>query len=55
LIKFISFDILINRRIFCSFRCFNRACHMFRVSLLIEKSLTSDSTKLSTINVMMNL
>jgi hypothetical protein len=55
LIKFISFDILTNRRTFYFFKCFNRACHIFKIFLLIEKSLTNDLTKLSTINVMIKL
>ncbi len=55
LIKFISFDILTNRRTFYFFKCFNRAYHMFKIFWLIKKSLTNDSTKLLTINVMMKL
>jgi hypothetical protein len=36
LIKFMFFDIFINRRTFCFFKCFNRACQIFRIILLIE-------------------
>jgi hypothetical protein len=56
LIKFIFFDILTSWRTFCSFRCFNRACHTFRMFLLIAiLDLFDDIAKLSTINVTMKL
>jgi hypothetical protein len=54
LIKFILFNILTNRHTFCSFKCFNDACHMFKISLLtarfdsmsdvLTNHLTNDST-----------
>ncbi len=56
LIKFILSNILTSRCTFCFFKCFNRACHTFRMFLLIVIFDSSDDiAKLSTINMTMKL